>query len=219
MSAGNIRVQINRIRANMLKYDYYSELNVGTVTYEVTEKFLSDLNLLQQIYGEFVGKAKARHQEYLEELSLVDDGISECFAGLLKSSSSEVCFKLVNLAVGKISELISFVETLDTTPPEEKVSKEAFDKLAKEKEELRKTAEFLVRYKGLPELNTLIDSAKRIGLPVDEHWVLALCSSNLIEAVVNRKLEKLAEKAEGSFRARYQKLCKIIMEKERRDIQ
>ena len=87
-----------------------------------------------------------------------------------------------------------------------------------EKDELKKTVEIMVQYKGLPELNTLLETAKDNSLPLDEYWVLALCSSNLIEAVVNRKLDKLGEKADGNFEERYKKLCKAIKEKEGRDI-
>jgi hypothetical protein len=98
------------------------------------------------------------------------------------------------------------------------ISKASYDKLLVEKENLKRTVEIMVQYKGLPELNNLLETAKNNALPLDEYWVLALCASNLIEAVVNKKLEKLGEKAEGNFEDRCKKLCKIIKEKEGRDI-
>ena len=115
--------------------------------------------------------------------------------------------------------MASFVETIEAEPQEEKVSKAYYDKVLSDKEVLEKTVKLLAQHRGLPELNNLIEHSNTIGIPVDEYWVLALCSSNLIEAVVNKKLETLEEKAEGSFRQRYKKLCKLIKEKEGREIQ
>jgi hypothetical protein len=63
-----------------------------------------------------------------------------------------------------------------------------------------------------------MEIAKNNSLLLDEFWVLALCSSNLIEAVVNKKLEQLGEKADGNFEERYKRLCKVIKEKEVKDI-
>lgn len=183
----------------------------------VTNRFLSHVNLLHQTYGTFVGRAKAKHSES-EELKAMDDDITQCFVESLKSASMDYSFKLVNIAIGKMLELLTFIETLEATPPENKVPKASFDKVVKEKDELKKTIEIMVQYKGLPELNSLLETARNYTLPADEHWVLALCSSNLIEATVNKKLEKLGEKAEGSFEDRYKKLCRLIKEKEDRDV-
>jgi hypothetical protein len=63
-----------------------------------------------------------------------------------------------------------------------------------------------------------MENARNHSLPIDEYWVLALCSSNLIETVVNKKLEQLKVKADGNFEERYKKLCKVIKEKEGRGI-
>lgn len=213
MSAENLRVQIRVIRKNMtesLKYNYIGD---------ITDKFFADMNLLQQRYGEFIGKAKGTHQEYLKEISRIDVDITTCFAKLTQLSHYGTIIQIVNLAIGKISELLSFVETIESTPPEDKVPKASYDTVLSEKIVLENTVKLLAQYRGLPELNTLIEHSNTIGLPLDEHWVLALCSSNLIEAVVNKKLETLEEKAEGSFRKRYNKLCKLIKEKENREIQ
>jgi len=76
----------------------------------------------------------------------------------------------------------------------------------------------MVRFKGLPELNELLETSRNAGLPTDDHWVLALCSANLIEAIVNKKLEELGESTEGNFEKRYKKLAQTIKKKERRDI-
>jgi hypothetical protein len=181
--------------------------------------FIGDVNLLLQMYGVLIGKAKARHPEYMNDIVKMDSKICEYFENLSRIEGSGMSFKIFNVASGKISEFLSFLDTLETTPPEERVSKVSYDKLAKEKDDLKKTVEIMVQYKGLPELNDLLEAARNISIPLDEYWVLALCSANLIEAVVNRKLEKLGAKADGSFRARYQKLCKIIKDKENRDIQ
>lgn len=64
----------------------------------------------------------------------------------------------------------------------------------------------------------MLETAKNVSLPLDEYWALALCSSNLIEALVNKKLEKLGKKTDGNFEEKYQKLCRVIKEKEGRDI-
>jgi len=87
-----------------------------------------------------------------------------------------------------------------------------------EKKRILKKLGIMVQYKCLPELNTLMEIAKNNSLLLDEFWVLALCSSNLIEAVVNKKLEQLGEKADGNFEERYKRLCKVIKEKEVKDI-
>jgi hypothetical protein len=183
----------------------YRELTVGD---------LGEINLLQQRYGEFLGNAKARHQEYSKQLSILDDDITTCFAKITQFSSYKTIFQILNIAIGKIAELISFVETIESTPLEEKVTKSAYNKFLAEKESLQKTVEIMVQYKGVPELNKLLETAKNNQLPTDEYWVLALCSSNLIEAVVNKKLRELDVKVEGSFKEKYRKLCSAIKEKE-----
>jgi len=65
----------------------------------------------------------------------------------------------------------------------------------------------MVQYKGVPELNNLLETARNIQLPTDEYWVLALCSSNLIEAIVNKKLKELDMKIEGAFKQKYLNKC------------
>jgi hypothetical protein len=143
------------------------------------------------------------------QITSLDNQIIEYFQFISKFiEKPEIGFTLINLASGKISELISFISTIDTMPPVEKVSKSSYDKILSERDELKKTVEIMVQYKGLPELNTLMETAKNNSLPLDEYWVLALCSSNLIEAVVNKKLDQLKQKAEGNFEERYKKLCK-----------
>jgi len=72
---------------------------------------------------------------------------------------------------------------------------------------------------ALPELGELLDKAKATGLLVGENWVLALCSVNLIESLVNKKLEQLKESTDGSFDIRYKRLISAIKAKEKRDIQ
>jgi hypothetical protein len=213
MSEKNIRDQIALIRDNMgdgITYDS----NIGSIG----EKFFEDVNELQEMYGSFIGKAKINHQDYSEELQAMNNEISVFFMTLCKVSDIDSSFKLINLAVGKISELLSFVEALEASPPKKNVSHASFDKVSRERDELKKVVEVMVQYKGLPELNNLLESAKNVSLPLDEYWVLALCSSNLIEAVVNKKLEKLGEKTDGNFEERYKKLCRVIKEKEGRDI-
>ena len=168
------------------------------------------------------GNAKAKHPEYLNQLSSLDLEVKDYFGAIAIAAARGVtllfCGMLVNSAMGKISEIASSRTSLDSSPMQEKVSKTAYDKLMLEKEELKKTVEIMVQYKGLPELNTLMETAKNYSIAIDEYWVLALCSSNLIEAVVNKKLEKLGEKADGNFEDRYKRLCKVIKEKEGRDI-
>lgn len=197
MSAEEIIKQIRLIRQKMARgvhYDGYSSFG------SVTADFHSDVNYLLSLYGEFLGTAKAKHNEYLNELNKMDNIITEYFQALLSVSEDEHCFKLVNLGSGKISELLSFVNSLEKSPTEEKVSKVSYDKLVIEKEELRRTVEIMVQYKGLPELNNLLETAKNNALPLDEYWVLALCSSNLVEAVVNKKLVNLEKRLMETLR-------------------
>lgn len=221
MSAGNIRTQINQLREHMTGSFLYSRYSSAAGCFIVTENFFKDLNQLQQTYGEYLGKAKANHSEFNEQLTKMDDYINECLQGMLESTHANICFNLLNLAVGKISELVSFVDTLETIPPEEKVPKKAYANLLKEKEQLEKTAEFLVKHSNFQGVSDLLEKAKGIGLPVNRDWVLALCSVNLIEAIVNAKLESFGIKVENRmfFKDKYQKLCEAIKQKENgRDI-
>jgi hypothetical protein len=212
MSAENLKAQIRTIREKMTKPRTYNYMG------DLTGEFFKDINLLQQRYGEFLGNAKAKHQEYLQELSRLDNDITTCFVKLTQVSQTGTIFQILNLAIGRISELMSFVETIESKPPDEQVSKASYDKLLREKEKAENIAEFLVQNKGLPELHRLMEHAKSVGIEIDEYWVLALCSSNLIEAIVNKKLEQLGEKTDGNFEERYKKLCRVIKEKEGKDI-
>ena len=209
MSAQELRKELKKIQLEMNDFD----------NSYLDDDFLSSLNQLSLVYGEFIGQAKGQHPYELNQLSLLDSQIVEYLQLVIKvTDESSKAFMLVNLASGKISELISYVSALNTKPPQETVSKNLYDALFREKEDLKKTIGIMVQYKGLPELNTLMENAKNNSLPLDEYWVLALCSSNLIEAVVNKKLDQLGEKTEGNFEERFRKLCKVIKEKEGRDI-
>lgn len=214
MSAEDLRKQMKKIQESMRNPYNSNYANAGLVL----PGFLSDVNLLQQLYGEYIGEAKAHNPHYIDELNNLNKETKGYFERLLESNRSDSGFKLINLASSNISQLLSFVDTLKRNPPSESIPKSSYEKLFVEKEELRKTIEIMVQYKGLPELNCLMETAKNNSLPLDEYWVLALCSSNLIEAVVNKKLEQLGEKAEGNFEDRYKKLCKVIKEKEGRAI-
>ena len=217
MSTEEVRGQINKVQNEM------TSLSSTTVRYGegvvITEHFLQQVSLLLSKYGTLVGNAKATYPEYLEEIDQIDEIIRGYLEYLMKSRQSDHCFKLVNLAVGKISEFVSFVERLKAIPPKEKVSRVAYEKAVRENETLRKTIEIMVKYKGLPELNDLLETARNSGLSTDENWVLALCSVNLIESVVNKKLDDLGESTKGNFESRYERLRKVIKEKEQRDIQ
>lgn len=209
--------QAAQIRNNMKEQLVYSSFSINRTKWEVNSRFLSDVNYLNQVYGTLIGRIKARHLE-LDELRSMDEYITQCFVKLLESADADFSFKLVNIAIGKIFELFSYINIIESTPPEDKVSKASYDKIEREKEELEKTNRFLVQYTGLPELRSLIEKSNSIGVSVDEYWVLALCSSNLIEAVVNKKLEALNVKAEGAFKKKYRRLCGAIKENEGKDI-
>jgi len=90
----------------------------------------------------------------------------------------------------------------------------------REKKEAENIAKFLVQYRGLPELQTLIEKANSIEIAIDEYWVLALCSINLLEAIVNKKLADLKIKLSLSekFEEKYNRLCETIKEKEAKDL-
>jgi len=212
MSATEVRNQIEKTRKSMT--DAWSTDYSG----QITSKFISQVNLLQNLYGTFLGKAKSKHLGYSKELEEIAESIETYFGCLVKTSDYKICFQLVNMAIGKISELISFVEGLDESK-DNVVAKSAFDNAIKEKETLKHTLEFMVRFKGLPELNELLETAKNSRLDVDEHWVLALCSVNLIEASVNKKLEELNVPVDGKFEKKYNRLISCVKEKENRNIQ
>jgi hypothetical protein len=216
MPAVNLEQLISTIRSKMTQYNVYKKYKMYEGE-QITEQFLRDVNMLQEQYGKYIGKAKATNKGD-KELEEFDTYITGCFEGLLKTSRADPCFQLLNLAIGKISQVISYVQTLESLP-KNVVSKTLLDQVTLEKEHFEKTAKFLAEYRGLPELNSLIISSRNIGLLVDDNWALALCASNLIEATVNMKLEKLGLKIEGSFKDKYRKLCTCIKEKEnQRDI-
>lgn len=218
MSAGAVRYQINKVQSAM-KGSESSHLRYGDRVRTVTEHFLHDISVLHEKYGEFVGKAKASHPEYLQRISEMSKVVREYYEHLTETPQSDYCFKLVGLVIGKISETLTFVEGLEAQPPEKKVSRSAYEKLVREKDDLRRTIEIMVKYKGLPELNELLETARKVKLPTDIHWVLALCSVNLIEAVVNKKLVELGLPTKGNFENRYKRLVSAIREKELREIQ
>jgi len=216
MSAAEVREQIKIVQESITSvYSTTYRIGLGII---VTYYFLEKVNLLLESYGAFLGKAKAKHSDYLEEIGNIDKEIKTYFEHMTKSSESNFCLKLVNLGIGKISELLSFIEELDASTPEKKVSKRTYEKLLKENEVNKRMIETLVKYKGLPELNQLLEKARKVKLPTDEHWVLALCSANLIEAIVNKKLEELKVSKEGNFEKRYKRLVKSVKETEKRDI-
>jgi len=130
MSAQELRKELKNIQEKISLYRY-SCLN---------EDFLSDLNQLNLAYGEFIGQAKGQHPYELNQLSLLDNQIVEYFQLVVKTTDySSKAFMLINLASGKISELISYVTALNTKPPNESVSKNLYDELLREKEDLKKT--------------------------------------------------------------------------------
>jgi uncharacterized protein YaaN involved in tellurite resistance len=61
--------------------------------------------------------------------------------------------------------------------------------------------------------------SKSCEIRIDENWVLAISSVNLIEAAVNKKLEALGETTDGAFDKRLDRLVEAIKKKENRDIQ
>ena len=117
MSAEEVRKQIREVQSKMTRSSS-TWIQFGGKQ-EITKFFLQEVSLLQDRYGDFMGKTKARHLDYLEELSEMDETIRHYFEYLPKSAESDYCFKLVNLAIGKISELLSFVEELEDLPPQE----------------------------------------------------------------------------------------------------
>lgn len=218
MSAGVVRYQIKEVQ-KLITDSRSTSFNMRTSQLLTTAYFLGGVNLLLQEYGEFIGKAKAKHSDYLEQINKIDGKIRQYFEYLMKTSEADYSFKLVTLGIGKISELVSFVEGLDKISQEQKVSKLAYEKMAREKEALEKAIEIMAKFGGRPELNELLENARDVGLPTDENWVLALCSTNLIEAVVNKKLEQMKAPTEGNFKKKYKRLLNLIKEKEQRDIQ
>ena len=136
MTVEEIRAQIKRIQNLIDDYDSYSfDRILGD--YRVTPKFMNAVSLLFSKYGSFVGEVKAKYPEYLEEIEKIDKLIGSYFEYLTRSSKRDYSFKLVTLAIGKISELISLIETIETHPPKEKVSKAAYERLIKKMKPIR----------------------------------------------------------------------------------
>ena len=211
MPASAVREQIKKLQKQMDE----SRRGHG---YSVSRCVILEVNNLLDAYGTFLGEAKARHRDYLEELEDLDNHVEAYFVSFAKHTDAGFCHSVIALAVQKISELLSFVEKLDSIP-EEKVSRKLYEKLLEENKANEKVIEILSKVRGIPELNELLEKSKRVGIEIDESWALALCSVNLIEAGVNRKLEELKETTEGSFAKRYERLKSAIKTKEHRDIQ
>lgn len=217
MSREEVELQIKEIQRD-IDSRWSSEYSGISDQHEITPYFLNKVSNLLEVYGRFLGNAKAKHYAYLDDLNQIHSKVEEYFEGLMSSHNAKTCFKLVSLGIGKISELLQFAQGIETSKPVEGISKAKYEKLKTEDEIKKRTIETLVRYKGLPELNELLESAGDVQLPVDEHWVLALCSANLIEAIVNKKLESFEKLTKGSFQKRYNTLAQTIKEKEGRDI-
>jgi hypothetical protein len=211
MSASDVRERIKELQRAM-----NSAFARRGVT--VSSMVIREVNSLLEAYGDFLGKAKARHRGHLEDLKELDDQVEAYFVSFAENSDSGFCHSVVALGVRKISEILSFVEKLDAVP-EEGVPKGLYEKLLEENEANKKVIEILSRVKGIPELNELLEKARKVGIEIDESWALALCSVNLIEAGVNQKLEELKESTEGNFAKRYKRLILAIKTKENRDIQ
>jgi hypothetical protein len=218
MSASEVRTKIAEVQKAMSDPSSWS-WSQRTGKREVSPLFLQDVSELIEAFGDFTGKAKAEHLDYFKEIRQIEEEARRYFESMPQSSLVDYCFELVNLSIGKISEAVSFVAGLDAIPAEKKVSRLAYEKVAEENEANKRLIEIMVRYKGLPELNELMENARNAKLPVDEHWVLALCSANLIEAIVSKKLEELKLPTDGSFESKYKRLSNAIKEKEQREIQ
>lgn len=119
MSAKEVKGQIVRVQESMTD-SYSTTFEMITSQTEITPKFLKGVSVLLEKFGQFVGEAKAKHSDYLEEISNMEERIREYFEYLTKSSNSKYCFKLVNLGIGKMSELLSFVEGLEASPPKKR---------------------------------------------------------------------------------------------------
>lgn len=113
MSEKTIRSQIALIRDKIGDGFAY-----GSVTGRIKDKFFEDVNELQEMCGSFIRRAKINHQDYSEKLEAMNIEISVCFMTLCQVSDRDSSFILINLAVGKISELLSFVETLEASSHE-----------------------------------------------------------------------------------------------------
>ncbi|MEM3378948.1 MAG: hypothetical protein QXV09_00380 [Candidatus Bathyarchaeia archaeon] len=72
-----IIAQATKIRNDMRKTFTYSHFSYPSGRLVISSTFLSDVILLNQLYGEFIGKAKAKHSE-LDKLRSMDDYITQC---------------------------------------------------------------------------------------------------------------------------------------------
>jgi hypothetical protein len=70
-----------------------------------------------------------------------------------------------------------------------------------------------------PALLDLLTKSQTCGIDVDGNWALAICSINLIEAAVNKKLEDLKKSTKGDFSERLKRLRNAVKVSESRDIQ
>jgi len=209
MSALDVRKRIKELKSEMAEH---------SLSAYITDDIILKVNDLLDDYGTFLGEAKAKYRDYLEELKELDSQVEAYFRSFAKAHDYDFGCGVIALGVRKISELLSFVDKLGAIP-EDKVPKRLYEKLLEENEANKKVIEILSRVRGIPELNELLEKAGRTGIGIDESWALAICSVNLIEAGVNLKLEKLRESTEGSFARRYKRLISAIKTKENRNIQ
>jgi len=215
MSVEEVRKAISSVQSAMTdRRSYYYEDNDQVVS----SYYLATISSLTRSYGQYIGKGKAANPTYIDEINKLDEKITEYLELFVKSKRTDYCFKLTNLLINKISEILFFIENLDNIPIKEMVLKSDYKELLLEKKGIEIALEHMSKYRGDPKLEDLLLKTRSIGIPLDEHWVLSLCSVNLMEALVNRKLDQLGVDSGGSFKQKINRLSDEIKKRENRDI-
>jgi hypothetical protein len=181
---------------------------------------------LLESYGKLLGVSLAKYPtngELMKEANIEIRENAKSIAVMQQNSPYEnslevATLPLIGRSIQRIMELVGVVETLEKHPPQNIVSREDYDKVIKERDENKAVADAFQKAGFFPSLKNLLDEVTKIGLGIDEDWVISLCALNLVEAGVNKKLDDLGENPEGSFNDRLNKLCTIIREKERKEV-
>jgi len=217
MSSKEVRSKIQGLQSLIKESNKsYSQIDL--------EQILTAYGALLESYGSLKGGAEAKYPMYQEIIEAKNEeikGNTETIS-IIKtkplSFRKEMSLLLIDRAIQRMSEFISFMDILETNPPKDLILKEDYNRVAKKSDEHKAVANAFTKAGFLPILQKLIEEVKGLGLDVDEEWVISVCAINLLEAGVNKKLEDLGEKTEGSFIDRLNRLIEIERTKEKKEV-
>jgi len=209
---------------NMAKYNLFQIMKEiserQTITGPISNQIIIAVAKLLDAFGEYLGAKRAEHPTHVSEIEVLDRDARSCFQDArLHVDNSSQYMTVIGIGVQKVSETVRWLEDL-SKQPKDLITKDEYDKAVKERKEAENALERILRNWGPPALKEIISKAQSGGLGhLDESWIIAVCSVNLVEAAVNRKLEILGSSTEGKFKERLDRLATLVKEKEGRDIQ